>query len=413
MYKHSVHGVTISTIIERTKTSSNGECPVKTLVIYKRAKKYFQTGKSLTPKEWDRLPTTKAFDLQEKREEIRISFEIIKKHVVDLLAVDNFSLENLDISLKRSAGKTLNELIEEKMSQCKSARRIGTMMSFRTTLSHVVKYKGRKVSVDSVTQEWLEGFEEYMSGTGKSITTIAINMRNIRTMMNVAKRKGLIRESKYPFGEDKFVIRTEEGKKKALDIRQIAKIQAFKCLDENLMRSRDIWLFIYFCNGINVADLIHLKFKNIIDGEIDYIRAKTKNTTKTVRHVRAIITEEMQEIIDRWGNVPKPDNYIFSLIEHSEDAELELSRKGWFTKKLNYDMKIIGATVGVPGITSYSARHSYATVLKRQGVSIAYISESLGHTSLTTTQYYLDSFDKDERVKNANLLKIPKLNMDN
>ncbi len=409
MYKHSVHGVTISTVIEKSKASPNGECPVKTLVIYKRAKKYFQTGKSLTPKEWDRLPTTKAADLQEAREEIRISFEIIKKHVLDLLAGDKFSLANLDISLKRSVGKTLNELVEEKIAQCKKSERIGTMQSFLTTLAHVVKYKGRSVPVDNVTPEWLEGLEEHMSGTGKSITTIAINMRNIRTMMNVAKKKGLIREMQYPFGEGKFVIKTEEGKKKALDIKQIAKIQNFKCTDEGLMMSRDIWMFIYFCNGINIADLIHLKFKNIIDGEIDYIRAKTKNTTKTVRHVRAVITDEMQAIIDRWGNDPLPDNYIFNLIEHTKDAELEMSRKGWFTKKFNQNMKLIGATVGVPGITSYTARHSYATVLKRRGANIAYISESLGHTSLTTTQYYLDSFDKDERIRNAKLLKIPQI----
>ncbi len=409
MYKHSIHGVTISTILEKSKASPNGECPVKTLVIHKRAKKYFNTGKTLTEKEWDRLPTTKAADLQEKREEIRISFEIIKKHVVELLADDKFSLENLDISLKRSAGKTLNELIEEKISQCREAERIGTMQAFQTTLTNIVKYKGTAIQIDNVTQEWLKGLEEFMSGAGRSITTVAINMRNIRTMMNVAKKRGLIREMQYPFGEDKYVIKTEEGKKKALDMKQIAKIQGFHCTDEKMMMSRDIWLFIYFCNGINIADLIHLKFKDIIDGEIDYIRAKTRNTTKTVRHVRAVITDDMQEIIDRWGNAPLPDNYIFNLIEHTKDAELEMSRKGWFNKKFNRDMKLIGAAVGVPGVTSYTARHSYATVLKRKGANIAYISESLGHTSLATTQFYLDSFDKDERIKNAKLLKIPKL----
>ena len=408
MYKHSIHGVTISTILEKSRVTPNGDSPVKTLVVYKRAKKYFNTGKFLTPKEWERLPTTKAFDLQEKREEIRISFEIIKRHVVELLADDRFSLENLDVSLKRSAGKTLNELVEEKIEQCRKEGRIGTMISFQSTLGNVVKYKGVCILIDDVTPEWLLGLEEFMGAT-KSITTIAINMRNIRTMMNVAKKRGLIREGQYPFGEDKFIIKTEEGKKKALDMKQIAKIKKFHSGDEKLMMYRDLWLFIYFCNGINIADLVHLKFKNIIDGEIDYIREKTKRTTKTVRHVRAVITDDMQEIIDRWGNEPLPDNYIFNLVEHTKDAELAMDRKKYFTKKLNDHMKVVGAAVGVFGISSYSARHSYATVLKRHGANIAYISESLGHTSLATTQIYLDSFDKDERVKNAKLLSIPNI----
>ncbi len=85
------------------------------------------------------MPTTKAFDLQEKREEIRISFEIIKKHVVELLSNGKFSLENLDVSLKRSTGKTLNEPIEEKTEQCRQEGRIGTMISFQSTLGNVVK----------------------------------------------------------------------------------------------------------------------------------------------------------------------------------------------------------------------------------------------------------------------------------
>jgi hypothetical protein len=166
--------------------------------------------------------------------------------VVDLLAVDRFSLANLDVSLRRSAGKTLNELIEEKIAQCREAERIGTMQSFQTTLKNIVKYRGIAIQIDDVAPEWLRGLEEFMRGAGRSVTTVAINMRNIRTMMNVAKKRGLIRETQYPFGEDKYVIKTEEGKKKALDMKQIAKIQGFHCTDEKLMMSRNMWLFIYF-----------------------------------------------------------------------------------------------------------------------------------------------------------------------
>lgn len=83
---------------------------------------------------------------------------------------------------------------------------------------------------------------------------------------------------------------------------------------------------------------------------------------------------------------------------------MHYKRKKWFIKQFNQKMKIIGTTVGIYNITTYTARHSFATILKRKGVSIAYISESLGHTSLNTTQAYLDSFEIEERRKNAKLL---------
>ena len=74
------------------------------------------------------------------------------------------------------------------------------------------------------------------------------------------------------------------------------------------------------------------------------------------------------------------------------------------TKRTNKRLKVIGTAVGVDGLTTYAARHSYATVLKRSGANIAFISESLGHNDLKTTENYLASFEKEERKKNAALL---------
>ena len=74
------------------------------------------------------------------------------------------------------------------------------------------------------------------------------------------------------------------------------------------------------------------------------------------------------------------------------------------TKRINKRMKIIGAALGIEGISTYTARHSFATVLKRSGANIAYISESLGHNDLKTTESYLASFEKEERQKNARFL---------
>ena len=76
----------------------------------------------------------------------------------------------------------------------------------------------------------------------------------------------------------------------------------------------------------------------------------------------------------------------------------------YITRAINKRMKEVGEQLGIGNISTYTARHSFATVLKRAGTNIAYISESLGHQDLRTTENYLASFEREERIKNAELL---------
>ena len=83
-------------------------------------------------------------------------------------------------------------------------------------------------------------------------------------------------------------------------------------------------------------------------------------------------------------------------------------RSNQFIKTINKYMKRIGTDIGYDKpVTTYSARHSYATILKRSGAPLSFISESLGHKSLLTTESYLDSFEDETRRKYAEML-VPK-----
>lgn len=63
---------------------------------------------------------------------------------------------------------------------------------------------------------------------------------------------------------------------------------------------------------------------------------------------------------------------------------------------VNQDLKTIGAAVGIQTpLTTYVARHSFATALKRSGVATAVISEAMGHSDERTTQIYLSEFETD------------------
>jgi integrase len=118
-----------------------------------------------------------------------------------------------------------------------------------------------------------------------------------------------------------------------------------------------------------------------------------------------VITPEMYAIIEKWGTKPQnQNNYIFPYLKGDETPMGKKLAIQYLTKLCNKRLRKIGKTVGIDGVSTYTARHSYATVLKRSGANIAYISESLGHNDLKTTENYLASFEKEERIKNAGFL---------
>ncbi len=116
---------------------------------------------------------------------------------------------------------------------------------------------------------------------------------------------------------------------------------------------------------------------------------------------------EAREIMERYGSPFYDDeDYIFPILDrrvHVTEQQI-YNRIHKVLKRVNDSLKIIAKMTGLKTrLTSYVARHSYATVLKRSGVNVALISESLGHSDLSTTQIYLDSFENsqiDEAMKN-------------
>ena len=403
---NSVHGsITVSTFFDTRRVVGENTYPVKIRVRYKRDRKDYPTGKRLTEWEWNELPKTKSTKLIAIRKEIQTSFKIINDVVLDLFNADNFTFDALNIRLSKGLSHTINTAFKAKINNLESEGRVGTQMYYNTVLNSITIFKSDGIKFSDITSEWLRSYEKHLLKEGKTYTTVGIYMRAIRAIINEAKRSGLIKESQYPFGKNKYEIPTGEGRKLALTMQQIKAVITFSDGLETTECYRDLWFFSYLCNGINFADLLKLKYSNIVGDEICFYRQKTIRTSKVKREIRAMITPEMQAIIDRWGNPDKrQNNYIFQYLTGNETPMQEKKIILDVTKRTNKRLKKIGAAVGIEGLTTYAARHSYATVLKRSGANIAFISESLGHNDLKTTENYLASFEKEERMKNAALL---------
>ena len=403
MFNYSKDGITIATFLDPRKITIKGNYPIKIRVTYKRVRKYYSTGKELTKNDWESLPTKKSNEFKIIRESIENSFSLVKSNVETLAEKGNFSFDTLNLRLSKTTGDSLNVAFKIKIENLRKDDRIGSAKVCQNVINNIELFAGSNIYFESITTEWLKKFEKYLL-KDKSQSTVGFHMREIRTIMNQAKKADIIKEAQYPFGKGKYEIQTVEGNKKALKIKQLSEIVKFSDGNDTTAKYRDLWFFIYLCNGINVADMIKLRFKDINDDEICFIRQKTERTSKIKKTIRATLTPELKQIIDKWGNKPQPENFIFPYLKGKEDAEKRKIITQDLTKRINTRMKLIGKHLKIGNITTYTARHSFATVLKRSGANIAFISESLGHKDLKTTESYLASFEKEERQKNAGLL---------
>lgn len=403
MYNYSKDGIVVSTVLDARTPNKNGKFPVKVKVYYQKKPKYYSTGICMTKEEWNRLPESKSYESKKIKHAIESSFSLVRINVEALAEKGTFSFNTLNLRLGKATGDSLNNAIRAKIEDLKREERIGTMQFFKCTLVMIEEVGGKDIPFSSITVEWLQKCEKIWSKT-RSISTIGMHMRNIRTLMNDAKRVGVIKESQYPFGKGLYEIKTGTGRKKGLSKEQLKAIFDYKSDNETTNRYKDLWMFSYLCNGINPTDMLKLKFSDIVDGEICFVRQKTEKTTKNRKEIRATISKQMQAIIDKWGNKPLSDNYIFPYMKGNETAIEAKAITRDIVKRINKRMKLIGKELGIGNITTYTARHTYATILKRSGANISYISESLGHTDLRTTEAYLASFEKEERTKNTQLL---------
>lgn len=406
MIKVVKNGVVVSVLLDTRTVNKEGTYPVKIKVYFQGKPKYYPTGICMSTKEeLEEVLESKSKKNIEIKDIIGKELSRILKNVDILVERGTFSFSNLNNMLGKNIGGTLNEMISAKIKELENEEKFGTSAFYKGTLSLLKRYMKHDVPINEVTVEWLNGLEKFILKTANQ-TTVAMNMRNIRATMNIAKQVGVIRESDYPFGRGKYQIKEGSGKKKALNKKQLKAIAEYRDGSMTTEFYRDLWLFIYFCNGLNVADLISLKFSDIQNGEISFIRKKTKDRTRDVKRIYAAITPEMYSIINKWGNDPKKSVYIFPFLKPGDSAWEHEKKKKNLTKLINKRMKMIGEKLNLGKITTYVARHTYATVLRNEGVPISIISPMLGHSSVTTTEIYLADLESEYRAKNASLLSF-------
>ena len=413
-------------ILETRKSNADELHPVKLRITFKGDRKYY-TLKGLDKKtlymssdDFDRISTSTNL----KPLKIHLT-EIEKKamKVIEEMAVFSFeSFESIYFS-KPKDDKDLFSILDATGKKMREAGRISTAVSFECALKSLKEFTGKeKFPFAAANVKFFKDYEKWMltpkviewkTKTGKSKsrtkvngrTTVGIYLRNVRTMFNQVKPVGVL----YPFGKSNqglYAIPKGKNVKKALTQADVAKIASYSAAKGTLeLQCRDYWLFSYLCNGINIKDMARLKYSNIKGEKITLIRAKTAESVDEETTIDIMITKQIGRIIDLHGNKPgTSDQYIFPILYQGITPEDEYRLIQQTVRNINDNMTNICKELKIDRATTYTARHSFATVLKRSGASVEFISESLGHKSKQTTQNYLANFEDEEKKKWANML---------
>lgn len=380
--------------IDKYRPIKSGKCAIKIKVTFNRKRKYYSTGLYLTVKEYNKV----MFGLRKTEEEKHINQELNmllykSQSIVRNLNFFNFEMFESQFFDKRSATESVSFSFDNYICELEKEKRVSTASSYKSAINSLEKFKPNLTFID-ITPKFLKEYEEWMLDNGKSITTVGFYLRNLRTIINIKQ----LPIELYPFGsaKNKYTIKTGRNIKKALKVEDIKKIYQYKTTKGSYRdRARDFWIFLYLNGGMNVKDFCLLKWKNIGKKHIKYKRAKTQRTSGIAKHIIINLMSQSELIIKKWA-VPSDNKeaYVFPILEPGMSAFEERKRVQNLTRQINNHMKKIVSEIGIKeNVTTYFARHSFATILKRSGVDVGVISELLGHSSIVPTESYLDRFE--------------------
>ena len=286
--------------------------------------------------------------------------------------------------------------------------RIGTATIYQTGYNSLKNFRGN-VRLSEITVRFLQEYEGWLvNEKGNSKTTVSFYTRSIRAVFNEAIENKIISRDDYPFGRKRYAVPSGRNIKKALNKESISKLYYSKIEIENQQKAKDFWFFSFYGNGMNVKDIICLKYKNIKGEFLVFERAKTEMTNRGKEPIiiSCFINQDMLDIIEKWGNKEKdPENYIFPILEKGLTPIKQFELKQNFTQFINKNMAKISKKEDIgKNVKTMESRHSASTLMKNAGVSPHFIKEALGHSSLQTTENYLAGFEDDKKKEFASVL---------
>ena len=354
-------------------------------VTHRRATQQITTNIRLQSNEWDALRESVAVSVADRsiiQNRIDSDTALLKRIVKDLENSGvNYSIGDI---IKRYKSPECHVLVLDFMQNqirlLRNANRLGTALNYEKTMKNFAEFLGGvNLPFSAMTEQLIADYNAFLVQRGMVRNSISFYMRIMRAVYNKAVRQKLVEQS-HPFTEVYTGI--DRTRKRAVSESVISQLYKLKLAEGiPLALARDIFIFSYCTRGMAFVDIAYLKKENIKNGVICYARRKTGQLL-SVR-----IEPSIQRIIDRYSSALSP--YVFPILTSTdtklayEEYQVAINNHNRLLRRLS-KMLPVGCK-----LTSYTARHSWATAARNHNVPISVISAGMGHTSEQTTQIYL------------------------
>lgn len=365
-------------------------------IIHNRMPRQISTGYKLYPEEWDGL-TSQIVMHPATGEDRRHYLATLQNLIKEDLARLKKTVARLEHTGKDYTADKIVELYstpsddggilsfgQSVITELKQIGKARTAETYTTTLNSFTRFRGKRgdVPLDEVDGSLMVEYEAYLKENNVCPNSSSYYMRNLRAIYNRAVDKELTIQ-RNPFkhvytGIDKTV-------KRAVSIKVIRQIRDMDLKPNSSMDlARNLFMFSFYTRGMSFVDMAYLKKKDLQNGILSYRRHKT-NQQLFVKWEKL-----MQDIVDKYDTAGTP--YLLPIIKDAEKDERQQYKNA--EHLVNNKLKKIGKILGLPiPLTTYVARHGWASIAKSKNIPLSTISEAMGHDSEGTTRIYLASLD--------------------
>ena len=292
------------------------------------------------------------------------------------------------------------------IDQLESSGHYGTAQTYLKTRRSFIRFLNEykldsKIQMSDISATLIDSYNQYLRDRGLVRNTISFYNRVLRAMYNKAVYEyGM--DDRHPF--DHVYTGIDKTTSRAISERSIASMLSLDTRkNDSLTLSRDLFIFSYMMRGMPFVDMVYLKKSQIYNGNIVYTRRKTGAT------LRVKIEGEAKRIISKYVSLNPNSDYLFPILICKHNDRRKYSRYCSALSQYNRNLKKLSSMAKVgESISSYVARHSWASAARNIGSGMSVISEALGHRSEHTTRIYLGNFDST-LIDHANMKLIVRL----
>ena len=379
-------------------------------IIHKRSVKWISTGHHVYADEWNedkaelviragckrktellQIQSTLKWEL-EQREKFLRSMEMVSR---------NFSLDELCQGFDNlKTQKTVFTFLQEQIAKKEEMKRQGTAMTYDNAYRRFKEFrKDADLTFDELTADMIERYEAWLVNRRLKQNSVRFYLRTLKALLHKAIEEGLSVDRKLFSRVRLPYVKTT---KRAITEKELRAIERLSLPEGSAVAfARDIFMFSFYMRGMPFVDIAYLRKTDLKNGMLSYCRRKTN------QHLTVAWEKEQQQIVDRYAHLTEDSPYMFPIISAEDGTEYQQYHR--VQENVNNNLKIIGRMIGLKmPLTAYVARHTWASVARDMGISVAIISEGMGHRSYKTTQVYLNSIDTS-RINEANRRIIRKI----